>query len=421
MMGIGRHPSHRPSPVARAPRLYAICAAMMLACAFAANSASAQTQAECPAGQTRLTKEIGFGVPDDTGCVPNDAVAIMRDCEKAGWAGLDTTTTEPNAQFVTCGIPSQLYTETGSEASPFCWIIRGDSFRLLNCANMYGNPPVFPKAADHPNLNTDGSTPSPGAFVANCNRDGAVPGGYPPTHNIGGATECSCDLNSHIGEWPDCVAAPTLTRAQREAVRACTNQGWTISTTTSPIQCEIPLISGDGTKYPGCFFSGGAPLCADAFGAEYAFPDSLPPQVQGLVDGFRLIDTLRAGAIAAAAAAYADAVLGRYRREDGYINGAIGDHRRQLKAEFVNGGFVLIEVFRANGIPFSLADATDDNESLIALIRATFDMIPQIEPYVFNCGPGMAPASANTNGATECVRQTNLFLRLRVFLEGPLR
>ncbi len=84
----GRHLSLRPSPAARTPRLYGICAAMMPACAFAANNASAQT--ECPEGETRLSKTFGFGV-SDTGCVADDAAEIMRDCEDKGWAGLEPT------------------------------------------------------------------------------------------------------------------------------------------------------------------------------------------------------------------------------------------------------------------------------------------------------------------------------------------
>ncbi len=81
----GRHLSLRPSPAARTPRLYGICAAMMLVCAFAANNASAQT--ECPEGETRLSKTFGFGV-SDTGCVADDALKILRDCEDKGWSGL---------------------------------------------------------------------------------------------------------------------------------------------------------------------------------------------------------------------------------------------------------------------------------------------------------------------------------------------
>ncbi len=285
---------------------------------------------------------------------------------------------------------------------------------------MFGDPPVFPKAAEHPSVRVVGGVLVKDRFVANCDRDGAAPGGYPPDKNIDGEYECSCDLDSHIGAWPDCVAAPDLNRAQREAVSACLSQGWTASTTTSPIKCEIPLTSGgtDGMSHDGCFFSGGAPLCDEVFGAEYAFPAALSPLVQGLVAGFRDIEDLHPATLGPAAAAYANAVLGRYRREDGYIDGAIS-HSGSLNVA-IGGEHLLIEVFRDNGIPFSLTDASN-NDKLNELVRTTFDMIPQRKPYVFNCGAGMSPARANTNGATECVRQTNLFLRLRVFLEGPLR
>ncbi len=59
-----------------------VCAALILACAFAADSAQAQT--ECPEGQTRLTKVIGVGVADDTGCVADDAAENSAGCEGKG-------------------------------------------------------------------------------------------------------------------------------------------------------------------------------------------------------------------------------------------------------------------------------------------------------------------------------------------------
>ncbi len=400
-------------------KIYGICATMMCACAFAANNASAQTE-PCPnEGETRLSKSFGGGV-SDTGCVPDDAVAIMEDCEEAGWLGLNAGTTTPSLKWVVCGLPSQLFNETGFTGATSCWILRGASIREPSCVNMFGDPPVFPRTADHPNVQTDGVSTSPNVFVANCDRNGAVPGGYPPDKNIDGEYECSCDLDSHIGAWPDCVAAPDLNRAQREAVSACLSQGWTVSTTTSPIKCEIPLTSGgtDGMSHDGCFFSGGTPLCDEVFGAEYAFPAALSPLAQGLVDGFRNVGDLQTDTYGAAAAAYADAVLGRYRGESNYIDGAIS-HRGSLRTA-IGGKFLLAEVFQDNGIPFSPGEANTDAK-LMEAIRAAFEEIPVREPYVFNCGAGMIPARANTNGATECVRQTNLFLRLRVFLEGPLR
>ncbi len=309
---------------AAALNICGICAAMTrrslwlpVLLAMCAVCGQAQAQTPCSDGQTRLTKPGG----GDTGCVADNLAKIVSDCEKAGWATLSAFASAPSVPSLICGTPVDVYSATGSSASPYCWIIRDASVPEPSCATMFGDPPVFPRAEDHPNLETDGFSASPGSFVANCDRDGEVPGGYPPAHNLNGETECSCDPGSHFGDWPNCVAAPDLNRAQREAVSACLSQGWTISTTTSPIKCEIPLTSGEtNMNHDGCFFSGGAPLCEEVFGEDYAFPE--------------------------------------------------------------------------------------EEESV---------------RYVFNCGAGMIPARANTNDATECVRQTNLFLRLRVFLEGPLR
>ncbi len=68
---------------AAALKICGICAAIILACAFAANNASAQTE-PCPAGQTYVTKSFGGLAPDESGCIPDDSVAIMEDCERAG-------------------------------------------------------------------------------------------------------------------------------------------------------------------------------------------------------------------------------------------------------------------------------------------------------------------------------------------------
>ncbi len=296
---------------------------------------------------------------------------------------------------------------------------------------MYGNPPVFPKAEDHPNVvspihpSVDGSGDD--YFHANCDRDGGVPGGYPPDHNINGETECACDLDSHIGEWPDCVAAPDLTRAQRQGVGTCASQGWNVSTATDAIKCEIPLTSG-GMDFPGgCFFDEGTPLCADVFGETYAFPDGTSPTlVRSLYDGFNAISSDSAE-VRTAARVYRDAVLARYEGDPNYLVAPLAN----IEGNSDNNNLaivrsVLLPVFSANDkIPFDfVGSGTTDAERLAALpglITAAFEMIPVRDPYVFNCGAGMIPATVNTVGATECARQLDLRLRLRVFLEGPLR
>ncbi len=374
----------------------------------------------CEEGETRVTRVTRDSLSNATNCFTDAAIEILKDCEGAGWLGRDSTSVFISSGELGCQIGVALYTGSSLNSGDIC-DIEGRS--VLLCTDMFGDPPVFPKAADHTNVKADGSGGD--SFVANCDRDGNVPGGYPPDHNLNGETECSCDLDSHIGEWPDCVAAPTLTRAQREAVGICTSQGWTISTTTTPIKCEIPLTSDEtDTDYDGCFVIASTgtdmPLCDDVFGEEYAFPPALPPLVQNLYDGFQLINFRRSDTLGTVALAYANAVLGRYNGEPDYINEAISQvSREQLQVE-VGNEFILIQVFRDNGIPFSLRLGASDNE-IIARIRAAFNMIPVREPYVFNCGEGMIPARANLNGATECVRQPYLRLRLRLFLEGPLR
>ncbi len=418
-----------------------ICAAMMLVltCAFAANSASAQAQTTCPEGQTLLTKVWGDPVPDEPGCVPDDALAIMEDCEKAGWLGLDAPTTAPSSPWVVCGIPSNLHNRA---TATFCWILRGTAASDPSCADMFGVPPRFPKASDHPNVETDGVTAGPIIFAANCDLDGTVPGGYPPDHNLNGEYECSCDLDSHIGAWPDCVAAPDLTRAQREAVRACPSQGWNISTATAAVKCEIPLTSVEtDTDYDGCFVIASTgtdtPLCEEVFGEEYAFPARmLSGLAEMLFNGFKAIADLSGNSahIKTAAGVYRDAVLARYIRDTNYLAGPLAnieansdDNNRTIAVS------VLEKVFSTDhGIPFDFSASGIDHAARLAalpgLVTAAFDMIPQIDPYVFNCGEGMSPAGANTNGATECVLAQQepdsdpaLLLRLRVFLEGPLR
>ncbi len=437
-----------------------ICAAMMLACAFAFAASSAQAQTECPTdrpltngdacvancpdgrenvrgicrdvcaeGEIRLTSQRP-GAEWNTGCFPASVGPILDACEDAGWAGREDAGAFFGLGEVICRIPSELLISTGTAASSGsqCYM-HGDTSPA--CQSMYGDPPVFPKATDHPNVNRfDINGNAIGDhFVANCDRDGSVPGGYPPNHNIGGAIECSCNLDSHIGEYPDCVAAPTLTRAQREAVSACVSQGWTISTTTAPIQCEIPLTSG-GTDYPGgCFFSGGEPLCAEVFGEEHDFPVRMLSGLAGnLFNGFKAIADLSGNPlyIKTAAGVYRDAVLARYEGDSDYLAGPLANIEANSDGD--NSTIVITvsgKVFTDNEIPFDYSGSGTNQAARLAalpgLITAAFAMIPVRQPYVFNCGEGMSPAGANLNGATECVRQTNLRLRLRLFLEGPLR
>ncbi len=192
-----------------------ICAAMMLACAFAANSVSAQTCPQgqenvrgtcrnvCADGEMRITSTVS-GFEFNTGCFPDAEIAIVDDCRDAGWG--DGTGDGVGIFFslglLGCQIPSELYASTSSRADSLCYIRGGAPL----CADMYGAPPAFPKAAEHPDV-TVGSN---AFFVANCDRNGNVPGGYPPDRNLNGETECSCNPGSHFGEYPNCAPGPRL-------------------------------------------------------------------------------------------------------------------------------------------------------------------------------------------------------------------
>ncbi len=300
--------------------MLAVCAqAQTQTCPVGQEDVGGVCHAVCAEGQARVTSsvvEVGSGPA--TGCFSDVLASYAKACENMGWLA-DSLGTFLHLGELVCGIPSQLYPDTGRIQSGSSCFLAGSADRL--CTDMYGDPPVFPKAEDHPNVNQfseRGGNHLSDSFVANCARGGNVPGGYPPGHNLNGETECTCDLDSHIGTWPDCTAFPTgLTSAEREGVRTCANQGWDVSTGTAFFKCDIPLISGEGT-FDECFFGPGTPQCADVFGAEFAFPEQE--------------DSVR---------------------------------------------------------------------------------------YVFSCGAGMFPAGANTNGATECT--AHLRLRLRLFLEGPLR
>ncbi len=282
-------------------RMCALCAAMMLAAA----DALAQTSGnECAAGTESVTAH------STTACLPSAAAQAFRDCRDAGWTVMLTATSS------VCSMPFRLYGATqNSGVSGSDCLIHG-IMSTTACSDIFGTPPKFPKASDHTDVVVNDINTK--RFQANCDLSGNAPGGYPPDHNLNGETECVCDRASYVDPWPNCTPFPTgLTSAEREGIRACTDQGWTISTATAYFKCDIPLTSGEGNS-DGCVFGEGTPQCADVFGEQIILPE----------------------------------------KEDS--------------------------------------------------VR-----------YVFSCGAGMSPAGANLNGATECVQ--NLLLRLRLFLEGPLR
>ncbi len=403
-------------------KICGICAAITFA--LVANSAQAQTmcpagqenvrgicQTICSEGQTRVTSPH-VAEERNTGCFDNALISILDDCEEAGWDGREAVALYGSGHLA-CMIPSVLWTGTSGldrAAADSCYIARGSTVANVSCALMYGDPPVFPKAEDHPTVRPQ--VAGTDVFIANCDQNGNVPGGYPPDHNLNGETECSCGSDPYIGVWPNCVAMPTLTRGQREGARACIREGWDISTATAAPQCEIPLTSG-GTDYDGCFFGESAPRCADVFGAEYAFPDAAPPPlVQSLFNGFNAIaaDAANPAHIKTAAGVYRDAVLARYEGDSAsdYLAGPLANIEANSDANNITIVVSVLEkvFFTDNAIPFDF-DASGVTQAarfaaLPGLITAAFAMIPVRQPYVFNCGEGATPAAANPNGATEC-------------------
>ena len=265
---------------------------------------------------------------------------------------------------------------------------------------MFGDPPVFPKAADHPNVKTDGFSSGP-RFVANCDQDGTVPGGYPPDHNLNGETECVCNPNSHTGEWPDCTGFPLgWTPKVRAMAAKCLAQGWALDTSGGG-KCEVPLTSG-GNDFDGCNFSAGSPLCADVFGEDFALPEKeVPELVLNLVNGFVAKSGENLGAtLQAAASVYAEAVWARYNGEADYADGPVDNHNGSSDDDKTSIALLISgPVFTAHGIPF---EWQPDLFRIPPAIRLAYSHIPVAVPYVFNCGANALPSAINTDGATAC-------------------
>ncbi len=152
------------------------------------------TPCGCPAGQTLVTAS------DSSICLPSAATQTVMDCQNANWLVL------LNSPDAFCSIPYLLYgADQAIRTTDTDCLIHGTSDKTA-CAELFGDPPNFPNANDHPNVVVSGNTDD---FVANCDLDGNAPGGYPPDHNTGGATECICG-DGYLGTWPACVAIPNL-------------------------------------------------------------------------------------------------------------------------------------------------------------------------------------------------------------------
>ncbi len=181
--------------------------------------------------------------------------------------------------------------------------------------------------------------------------------------------------------------------------RLCTRQGWTHDTASD--KCQIPLTSG-GRDFDGCFLSGDDdPQCADVFGESLAFPSSALTGVALSLynafhrEAFRTDNSAGGSAIRANAIAWRDAVVARHNGDPNYAAGPV--------AALADSSFALsiflaqqLEIhFKDNGIPFD-----KDTNDLANEISVAFSKIPVRQPFAF---------------------MSSINLRLRIFLEGPLR
>ena len=340
------------------------------------SSYNPQTNAcECPAGETLVGRAGKV-------CIPDAAAQIYQACGDAGWTAV------PSDTLSSCLIP---ITYAGSNLEECGIFVKGGSefstFSVVPCVDFFGDPPVFPRAADHPGER----------FVANCDEDengNEIPNGYPPEHNLDGETECGC-AEGYVGPWPNCVElTPAL---------VCTLQGWTHDSGTG--KCRIPLTSG-GTDYDGCFLSGGgSPQCADVFGEGLEIPAKLTGLALTLFNGFDSRKDPIPGMpiipyVTEGARVWRDAVAARHNGEEDYDVALLANYDGNARIENRIIIATLSPVFIENGIPFG-ADGFDTAAGR-ATLAAAFEMIPVRGAFVFNCGAGATPSGANTLSATEC-------------------
>ena len=252
------------------------------------NSNGVCSAIECLNGQRLVTTNRG------SHCFSNDSADISADCLAAGWTNDRGTIIKVGE--LGCDIPVRLYSmSSGFSSSDFCTIAGID--RFIQCTDIFGDPPQFPNAAGD-----DGRT-----FVANCSRDGTIPGTIPATINTIGAKDCTCDSDSgFVGTWPNCACptGATLTAnvctcpsgqgfldngscgtcpPGQEAVdnvcsvptaliNLCEGAGWGFS--TSENSCGILLTLAGGAASDKCYLSGStSPKCADVFASTvHYFP-----------------------------------------------------------------------------------------------------------------------------------------------------
>ena len=175
----------------------------------------------------------------------------------------------------------------------------------------------------------------------------------------------------------------------------CTSQGWPHDPASA--KCSIPITSA-GTDYDGCFTSGqNDPQCSDVFGESLAFPASLSGVALTLYNAFDSRTSNSNADVATAMRIYRDAVAARHNGDPNYLSGPLGNLDDNGPVTNIYIGQWTRQAFAVVGIAFD-----EDSGNLPNEIRTAFAAVPVRAPFVFNCGPGATPATANTISATQC-------------------
>ena len=162
----------------------------------------------CPEGQRRVHSS---DVPGVSGCVPLAAARALVECENAGWParGVNNPGTLPQVGQLRCGALSDLFGD-GLNRGTCLLYNNGNAIDddARPCLKIYGDPPVYPRAEEHPDVLDPPPNSEATYFVSHCATDkdgGAIAGGWPAAENLGGVTSCGCDSeNGYGGPWPNC-------------------------------------------------------------------------------------------------------------------------------------------------------------------------------------------------------------------------
>ena len=207
----------------------------------------------CPEGQRRVHSLVHAAF---SACVPLAAARALVDCENAGWSARDLDSqTIPSTGQLRCGIPSDLHGNGRNQGT--CSLYNNGNEITDDerpCLKIYGDPPVYPRSEEHPNVDRSATPPGTQYFVSHCaeDKDGnAIAGGWPAAANEDGATACRCDTeNRYGGNWPNCEIdfAGILVSAVKAGDAAETR--WALAGLTSPYTESdggIPLLIAAAT------------------------------------------------------------------------------------------------------------------------------------------------------------------------------